>query len=144
MPVFALTGWAGGDKVMALIDRTPRPTITSKGDDDMTATMTTAQLAEALDTTPRELRKFLRADAKTKGTTDTLPGKGSRYALPGTKSAIASAKKRFIAWSAQQDEARKARNEAKVLEDTVPDVEDETDTEPTDAELDEVDEEVED
>lgn len=59
----------------------------------MTATMTTAQVAEALETTPRELRKFLRSQ-------DSGVGKGARYALPGTAREIAKIKKQFIAWDA--------------------------------------------
>lgn len=104
----------------------------------MTArTFTTAQIAEKIGTTPRELRKFLRADASDKS---TLPGKGARYALPGDAKTISAMKKRFAAWSAKQAEAREARKAAKELENTVPDVEDD---EPTDAELDELADEAE-
>lgn len=60
------------------------------------ATMTTADLATALDTTPRTLRKFLRDDAKG-------VGKGSRYAIE--KREVRSLAKRFAAW----DEARNAK-----------------------------------
>lgn len=59
-------------------------------------TLTTAQVAEALETNPRTLRKFLRADAKAQGTTDALPGKGSRYSIE--KRQVAPLKKRFTAW----------------------------------------------
>lgn len=75
----------------------------------MTATLTTADLAEALDTTPRTLRKFLRADAKARGT--ETPGKGSRYALPGDKRSIAAMKKRFIAWGEAQEAAKAAESD---------------------------------
>lgn len=66
----------------------------------MTATITTAELAAELDTTPRTLRKFLRAQ-------DAGVGKGSRYALPANARSIASMKKKFIAWE-EADKARKA------------------------------------
>lgn len=53
---------------------------------------TTADIATALDTTPRELRKFLRSEAQG-------VGKGARYALPSSKRDIAAMNKRFTAWS---------------------------------------------
>lgn len=55
-------------------------------------TASTATIAEALDTTPRTLRKFLRAEAMG-------VGKGSRYALPSGKRDIAALGKRFNAWN---------------------------------------------
>lgn len=58
----------------------------------MTATATTADIAAALGTTPRELRKFLRSEARN-------VGKGSRYALPAGKREIAAMAKRFTAWA---------------------------------------------
>lgn len=66
------------------------------------ATFTTAEVAEKFDTTPRTLRKFLRADARANGAGDTLPGKGSRYAIEGK--ALAPLKKRFAAWKVEQAE----------------------------------------
>jgi hypothetical protein len=54
--------------------------------------MTTAQIATAIDTTPRELRKFLRSEGQG-------VGKGSRYALPSSKRELASLTKRFNAWT---------------------------------------------
>lgn len=65
----------------------------------MTATITTTELAAEFNTTPRELRKFLRADGKG-------VGKGARYALPATKRDIKSMRTRFDAWSAAKEEAR--------------------------------------
>lgn len=62
------------------------------------AQLTTAQVAEKLDTTPRTLRKFLRADAKVTGA-DT-PGKGSRYAIEGKQ--VPALAKRFAKWSEAQ------------------------------------------
>lgn len=61
---------------------------------------TTATLAADLDTTPRTLRKFLRAQ-------DMGVGKGARYSLPTSKREVASLKKRFIAWQ-EATEAKKA------------------------------------
>lgn len=58
-------------------------------------TMTTADIATALDTDPRTLRKFLRDDAKAQGT--TTPGKGSRYAIE--KKALRSLRTRFAKWN---------------------------------------------
>lgn len=53
--------------------------------------MTTTELAATLDTTPRELRKFLRSEGQG-------VGKGSRYSLPSSKREVASLSKRFAAW----------------------------------------------
>lgn len=109
----------------------------------MTAqTATTAQIADALNTTPRELRKFLRADAKTRNATESLPGKGSRYSLNSDKRSIASLTKKFNAWSASQDEVRKAAKDAKKVAsvESVDEVDtDDSDIDPTDAELDMID-----
>lgn len=71
------------------------------------AQFTTAQVAEKFGTTPRTLRKFLRSDAKANETTDSLPGKGSRYALEGKQ--LAALKKRFTAWQAAEAKARAER-----------------------------------
>lgn len=68
----------------------------------MTATMTTAALAEEIGTTPRELRKFLRSDSS--GVEKV--GKGGRYSLPATKRDIARFTKLYLAW----DDARNAAN----------------------------------
>lgn len=67
------------------------------------ATITATELAVELNTTGREVRKFLRADAKAKNI--PTPGKGARYAIE--KKQIASLKKRFAAW----DEARTAKTD---------------------------------
>lgn len=71
------------------------------------AQFTTAEVAEKFGTTPRTLRKFLRSDARANGAADTLPGKGSRYAIEGK--ALAPMKKRFTAWQVAQAEAKAAR-----------------------------------
>lgn len=64
-------------------------------------TATTAEIAAELDTTPRTLRRFLRATM-----TDT-PGKGSRYALPSDKRSIAALAKKFAKWE-EADKAAKS------------------------------------
>lgn len=61
---------------------------------------TTASLAEAFDTTPRTLRKFLRAEGMG-------VGKGSRYSLPASKREVNALNKKFAAWV----EAREAKVE---------------------------------
>lgn len=104
-----------------------------KGVISMTATMTTAALAAELGTTPRELRKFLRS--KDSGITPV--GKGARYALPGTKPAIASFKKKFAKWDAAREKAKAqaALEKAATLNAEVSEDEDDSDTEPTPDEL---------
>jgi hypothetical protein len=61
----------------------------------MAATIfTTAQVAEKFETTPRQLRKFLRSE---QGMNATV-GKGKRWGIEGKQ--LAPLKKRFIAWNA--------------------------------------------
>lgn len=90
------------------------------------AQFTTAEVAEKFETTPRTLRKFLRADARSNGQGDTLPGKGSRYSLEGKD--LAPMRKRFKAWTAAEAEARAARA-AKAAEEATAEVEVDDDTE---------------
>lgn len=71
------------------------------------ATLTTAELAAEFETTPRTLRKFLRADARAAEKGDTLPGKGARYAIE--RKAVKGLRTRFIKWQAAEAEARAAR-----------------------------------
>lgn len=82
------------------------------------AQFTTAQVAEKLSTTPRNLRKFLRADAKNRDAVDTLPGKGSRYMIEGRD--LAGLKKRFATWTEAQ--APKVEAEAEAPEEVTPEV----------------------
>lgn len=70
-------------------------------------TLNTTELAERLETTPRTLRKFLRADARANDAADSLPGKGSRYAIEAKS--VAPLKKRFTTWSAEQAKLRAER-----------------------------------
>ena len=62
---------------------------------DLILMMTTNELATALETTPRTLRKFLRSNDS--GIESV--GKGSRYALPSSKREVNALSKRFNAWS---------------------------------------------
>lgn len=78
------------------------------------AQFTTAQVAEKFDTTPRTLRKFLRADARSNDRGDTLPGKGSRYAIEGKD--LKGLKTRFSAWQVAEAKAR-AERAAKAAKD---------------------------
>ena len=70
-------------------------------------TYTTAEVAAKFDTTPRTLRKFLRADARANDAADTLPGKGSRYTLEAKS--LRGMQPRFNKWMAAEAAARAAR-----------------------------------
>jgi len=78
------------------------------------ATLTTNEIAADLNTTPRTLRKFLRADAKAQGA--TTPGKGSRYAIE--KRDMRALRTRFNKWVAA-NEAK--ANDAEGPADDAPD-----------------------
>jgi hypothetical protein len=71
------------------------------------ATITTTELAEEIGTSPRTLRKFLRADARAADKGDSLPGKGGRYAIE--RKAVPGLKKRYAKWAAAEAEARAER-----------------------------------
>lgn len=71
------------------------------------AQFSTTEVAEKFGTTPRTLRKFLRADAKAADAADTLPGKGSRYAIEGKQ--LKALQSRFGKWQKAELEARAAR-----------------------------------
>lgn len=60
--------------------------------------MTTTTLAAEFDTTPRELRKFLRSPES--GIEPV--GKGSRYALPSSKREVTALRKKHDAWIASK------------------------------------------
>ena len=103
----------------------------------MTAkTATTAEIATALQTTPRELRKFLRS-------TGSGVGKGSRYALPANKAELTRMGKNFAKWAEAAAEAKAAKKaetdnapEADITDETT---DDSDSLEPTDADLDAID-----
>lgn len=68
----------------------------SKGMIIMAQSLTTAEVAEALDTTPRTLRKFLRSDAN-----KIAPvGKGHRYAIAAGQ--VRTLRSQFSKWSEAQ------------------------------------------
>lgn len=60
-------------------------------------TLNTAQAAEKLDTTPRELRKFLRSITEK----DSQPGKGSRWTLEARD--VTKMRKQFDSWKAARE-----------------------------------------
>ena len=68
----------------------------------MTASFTTLEIAQAFETTPRELRKFLRSDSS--GITPV--GKGRRYALPTSKAQINALAKKFAKWDDARNSAK--------------------------------------
>lgn len=68
------------------------------------AQITASEFAVEVEATPREVRKFLRADAKERGV--ATPGKGARYAIE--KREVRALAKRFAAWR----EAREAKDDA--------------------------------
>lgn len=69
------------------------------------ASITPAEFATMLDTTPKNARKFLRENAAEKGI-DT-PGKGGRWAIE--KKELRSLTARFNKWNAAQESARAER-----------------------------------
>lgn len=71
------------------------------------AQFTTTEVAEKFETTPRTLRKFLRSDARSRNAADSLPGKGSRYAIEGKD--LAPMRKRFAAWQVAQAQEKAER-----------------------------------
>jgi len=81
------------------------------------ATLTPAQLATELGTDARTTRKFLRSITPK----DAQPGKGSRWAIKGTKTEIAAMRKKFIAFEKAQADAKAKRDAAKAaLEPSTP------------------------
>jgi hypothetical protein len=109
---------------------------------------TTATLAAEIDTTPKELRKFLRSDLSG---VDKV-GKGGRYAIELTATQLTATKKGFAKWVAAADAARAARAELIKAEaadhaddEVIGDTDDDTADldlidDPTDADLDLIDE----
>lgn len=79
----------------------------------MSKTMTTNELATELETSSRNLRKFLRAITPK----DEQPGKGSRWVLPGNVREVTKLRKQFDEWAAKQAEEKAAREAAKAESD---------------------------
>ena len=70
--------------------------------------LTTTEIAADFGTTPRELRKFLRADAKAQNA--QTPGKGARYAI--AKKDLRSLRTRFNAWNTPKADTAPATPES--------------------------------
>lgn len=70
--------------------------------------MNTTEVASELNTTARNLRKFLRSDARANG--NPIAGKGSRWTIE--RKQLASLRKRYAAWQKAQDEAKAKRDAA--------------------------------
>jgi hypothetical protein len=83
--------------------------------------MTTRQFADALGTDPKTVRKYLRDSTPR----DEHPGKGGRWVLPGTKTAISKHRKSFAKWQKDQADAaaERAAKAAKDAEDALTEVE---------------------
>ena len=75
-------------------------------------TITTAELAAELDTTPRTLRKFLRSEEG-----PGKVGKGARYALPADKRSINALAKKFAKWVEATEAAKAAESDESDIED---------------------------
>jgi hypothetical protein len=90
-----------------------------------TKTLTPKEVAAEFGTSPKRLRKFLRAEAR-ENETET-PGKGGRWAIPaGT---VKSMRKRFDSWAAEEAR-RRAEQAAEKAEAN--ETEDDSDEEATD------------
>lgn len=74
----------------------------------MSTTLSAKELAARLETDPRTLRKFLRANARSHGA--QTPGKGSRWSIEARE--VRSLKKAFLAWDAARTVAASAEDEA--------------------------------
>ncbi len=102
------------------------------------ATLTPAALAIELGTDARTARKFLRSITPK----DEQPGKGSRWALKGTKTAIAAYRKQFTAFETAQAEARAKREALKAAAEPTTEIEPETTAEELETELEPTDDEI--
>lgn len=87
-------------------------------------TLTPKEVASEWSTSPKRLRKFLRANAKENGT--ETPGKGGRWAIPAGQ--MKSLRKKFDVWTAEEAR-RRAEQAAKNAEAAEED--DESDEEET-------------
>lgn len=70
------------------------------------ATMTVAEFASRIDTTPREARKFLRAVTPA----DAQPGKGGRWAIEARQ--VRSLASKFTKWQAERASTPEAADDA--------------------------------
>lgn len=74
----------------------------------MAKTITPNELGTEFGTDGRTARKFLRSITPK----DEQPGKGSRWAIPGTKTELNKLRKQYDAWNAKQAEEKAARAQA--------------------------------
>lgn len=89
-----------------MIDSSPQPGgKLIKEMNEMTATMTPAELATELSSDSKTVRKYLRSITPR----DEQPGKGSRWAVPANKGQLSTLRKGFTKWTAEQAEERAAR-----------------------------------
>lgn len=88
----------------------------------MATTVTPAELAEQFKSDGRTVRKFLRSITPK----EDQPGKGSRWAIDGTKRNVEKLRKQFTEWNAAQleERAKRAAEAAQAAADEV--VEDDT------------------
>lgn len=91
------------------------------------ANITTTEFAAELNTDARTARKFLRSITPK----DEQPGKGSRWAIDGSKRSLTQMRKNFNTWHAAQLEER-AKRAQDAADAAANEVEDDTET-PTDA-----------
>lgn len=82
----------------------------------MVKTLTPKEVAQALDTDAKTVRKFLRS--RSSGIADQAPGKGGRWAIEAKK--VRSLKSRFSKW----DEARRDADGKVTTDDPEVEVED--------------------
>jgi hypothetical protein len=71
----------------------------------MSVTITPAELAETVNSDGKTVRKFLRSITPK----EDQPGKGSRWAIDGSKRSLTKLQKQFATWNQAQLEERAAR-----------------------------------
>jgi len=67
--------------------------------------ITTSELASELSTTARQARKFLRSITPR----EEQPGKGSRWAIDGSKRNLTALRKQYLVWDEAEKKARAER-----------------------------------
>lgn len=87
----------------------------------MSKTLTPTEFAAEVKSDGRTVRKFLRSITPT----EAHPGKGARWALPGTAREVTKMKKQFSEWSASQETEKAARAEKAAEVAEVEEIEDE-------------------
>ena len=74
----------------------------------MSTTITPAELASEVGSDSKTVRKFLRSITPR----EEQPGKGSRWAIDGSKRSVSKLRKQFNEWNAAQAEEKAARAKA--------------------------------